>query len=48
MKEDEKKDFSQNCPCVRKKCSRFGKCEECREHHLKHKKYRVPYCERGK
>ncbi|WP_130436002.1 hypothetical protein [Cuneatibacter caecimuris] len=29
------------CPCVRKKCSRWGLCEECRKHHSK----RPPYCE---
>jgi hypothetical protein len=32
------------CPCVRKKCERYGKCEECIEHHKHHKKYSQPYC----
>ena len=34
------------CPCVRKKCERFGKCEECIAHHKTHKKYPLPYCTR--
>ncbi|WP_176718780.1 MULTISPECIES: hypothetical protein [Caloranaerobacter] len=36
----------ENCPCPKKKCERFGKCEECREFHKK--KNRLPYCERPK
>ncbi len=37
---------SEQCPCVRKKCERYGKCEECIEHHKTHKKYPLPYCQR--
>lgn len=39
---------SDTCPCVRKKCERYGKCNECIEHHKTHKKYPTPYCERNK
>ena len=35
---------TEQCPCVIKKCERFGKCEECIEHHKTHKKYPTPYC----
>jgi len=34
------------CPCVRKRCPRFGKCDECVRHHLTHKRYPLPYCKR--
>ncbi|HHW23642.1 MAG TPA: hypothetical protein GXX26_12320 [Clostridiaceae bacterium] len=34
------------CPCVRKSCPRFGKCDECTRHHLTHKRYPLPYCRR--
>jgi len=34
------------CPCVRKKCERFGKCDECIAHHKTHTKYPEPYCKR--
>lgn len=34
------------CPCKRTKCERFGKCIECREHHLSMKKLKLPACER--
>jgi hypothetical protein len=34
------------CPCVRKKCERYGKCEECIAHHKTHKKYPEAYCKR--
>ena len=34
----------EQCPCVRKKCERFGNCEECVAHHKTHKKYKEPYC----
>ena len=37
---------TEQCPCVRKKCERYGKCEECIEHHKTHKKYPLPYCQR--
>ena len=37
---------SDSCPCVIKKCVRYGKCEECIEHHKTHKKYPEPYCMR--
>jgi hypothetical protein len=37
---------TEKCPCVRKKCERYGKCEECIEHHKTHKKYPLPYCQR--
>jgi hypothetical protein len=37
---------SENCPCVRKKCERYGKCNECIAHHKTHKKYPEPYCKR--
>jgi len=33
------------CPCKKKDCERFGKCEECINHHNMHKKY-APYCMR--
>ncbi len=32
-----------DCPCKRVKCKRFGKCDECREHH--EGKRLPPYCE---
>ncbi|NLT15023.1 MAG: hypothetical protein GXY05_11845 [Clostridiales bacterium] len=35
------------CPCVRKRCERYGKCAECIEYHTtKSKKYPEPYCKR--
>ncbi|MGI6772983.1 MAG: hypothetical protein GX264_05205 [Clostridiales bacterium] len=35
------------CSCRHKSCKRFGKCEECREHHKTHPKYPLPFCERN-
>ena len=40
-------DKNNNCPCVRKKCERHGKCDLCRKHHSLCKKYPV-YCEKIK
>ena len=37
---------TEQCPCARKKCERYGKCEECIERHKTHKKYPLPYCQR--
>ncbi len=37
---------SDTCPCVIKKCVRYGNCAECIEHHKTHKKYPEPYCKR--
>lgn len=37
--------FNIDCPCKRIKCERYGKCEECREHH-RLKKKSSPYCEK--
>lgn len=40
------KEGIEKCPCVRKRCERYGDCERCIEHHKDHKKYPGPYCER--
>lgn len=34
------------CNCKKKKCERFGKCNECIEYHKNSK--RLPYCKREK
>jgi hypothetical protein len=35
------------CPCVRKRCERYGKCAECTAYHTtKSKRYPQPYCKR--
>ena len=39
---------NENCPCVRKKCERHGKCDECRKHHAEAKQQRPVYCEKKK
>ncbi len=33
------------CSCPKKDCERHGKCVECLEHHLNHKRH-PPYCKR--
>ena len=35
------------CNCPKTKCTRHGKCDECRKHHAEHKKY-PPFCDRQK
>jgi hypothetical protein len=32
------------CPCPKKECPRYEKCDECRNNH--YKKNKLPYCER--
>ncbi len=34
------------CNCKIKDCPRFGKCEQCMEHHRLYKKH-PPYCKRA-
>ena len=36
----------EKCSCVRVRCERYGKCEECINHHKTHKRYPLPYCQR--
>ena len=36
----------EKCSCVRVRCERYGKCEECINHHKTHKRYPLPYCTR--
>jgi 2,3-bisphosphoglycerate-dependent phosphoglycerate mutase len=38
----------EKCSCVRVRCERYGKCDECIEHHKTHKRYPLPYCQRKK
>lgn len=33
------------CPCIKKKCARHGKCSECMEYHRLNKRH-PPYCKR--
>ena len=40
------KKINESCGCKWKKCKRHGSCEECIEHHKKHKKYPLPFCKR--
>lgn len=39
---------SDKCSCKRTKCERFGKCNECIDHHRQYKRYPLPYCKRVK
>ncbi len=34
------------CSCRFKNCKRYGRCEECIEHHKKHPKHPLPACQR--
>ncbi len=34
----------ETCPCKKKKCERYKKCDECKAHHVA--KGGLPYCER--
>lgn len=36
------------CSCKKKKCERFGKCNECIEYHSNSKSRPLPYCKRQK
>lgn len=36
------------CNCKKKNCVRYGKCEECLEHHKNSKSLPLPYCKRIK
>lgn len=35
------------CNCPKQDCPRFGNCVACRAFHLRAKRPRLPYCERG-
>lgn len=37
-----------DCPCRWRNCSRFGLCDECREHHCHSEKHPLPACDRKK
>lgn len=36
-----------SCPCKKKKCIRYGNCEECRKYHIESKRQRPVACERN-
>lgn len=38
--------INENCPCKKKKCERYGKCDERRKYHAESKRQRP--CEREK
>lgn len=38
---------NESCPCKRKNCEWYGRCEECRAHHEVDRRY-PPYCDKVK
>lgn len=36
----------EGCNCKKKKCERYGKCNECIAYHKTNKRYTEPYCKR--
>jgi hypothetical protein len=36
----------EECNCRKKKCERYGKCEECIAYHKSNKYHALPYCKR--
>ena len=40
--------INENCPCKKKKCERYGKCDECRKYHAELKRQRPVACEKEK
>lgn len=40
--------INENCPCKKKKCERYGNCDECRKHHAESKRQRPVACEKKK
>ena len=38
--------INENCPCKKKKCERYGKCDECRKYHAELKRQRPVACEK--
>lgn len=35
-----------SCSCKNTKCTRYGNCKECIQHHKTHSKNKLPYCKR--
>jgi len=37
-------EYLEDCPCKKKSCERYRKCQECHSYHRERKRLKAPYC----